>query len=63
MDGRRVYNLCFRFKENEFSDKKVANPLEGNYKAYYSLVNSKEQPQTTHGIVMMKTDRIVFRLM
>ncbi|WP_339919189.1 M1 family metallopeptidase [uncultured Flavobacterium sp.] len=36
--------------ENEFSDKKVANPFEGNYKAYYSLVNSgKEQPQTTHG--------------
>jgi hypothetical protein len=24
---------------------KVANPLEGNYRAYYSLVNSgKEQP-------------------
>jgi hypothetical protein len=24
--------------------------LEGNYRAYYSLVNSgKEQPQTTHG--------------
>lgn len=36
--------------ENEFSDKKVTNPFEGNYKAYYSLVNSgKEQPQTTHG--------------
>ncbi|CAM2849898.1 M1 family metallopeptidase [Flavobacterium frigoris] len=36
--------------ENEFSDKKVENPFEGNYKAYYSLVNSgKEQPQTTHG--------------
>jgi hypothetical protein len=36
--------------ENEFSDKKVVNPFEGNYKAYYSLVNSgKEQPQTTHG--------------
>ena len=35
---------------NELSDKKVANPFEGNYKAYYSLVNSgKEQPQTTHG--------------
>jgi hypothetical protein len=26
--------------KNEFSDKKVANPFEGNYKAYYSLVNS-----------------------
>ena len=36
--------------ENEMSDKKVANPFAGNYKAYYSLVNSgKEQPQTTHG--------------
>ena len=36
--------------ENEFSDKKVANPFQGNYKAYYNLVNSgKEQPQTTHG--------------
>ena len=36
--------------ENEFATKKVANPLEGNYRAYYSLVNSgKEQPQTTHG--------------
>ena len=35
---------------NELSGKKVANPFEGNYKAYYSLVNSgKEQPQTTHG--------------
>lgn len=31
-------------------DKKAVNPFEGNYKAYYSLVNSgKEQPQTTHG--------------
>ncbi|MBO9583151.1 MAG: M1 family metallopeptidase [Flavobacterium sp.] len=31
-------------------DKKEANPFAGNYKAYYSLVNSgKEQPQTTHG--------------
>jgi hypothetical protein len=29
---------------------KVINPFDGNYKAYYSLVNSgKEQPQTTHG--------------
>jgi hypothetical protein len=36
--------------ENEFSGKKVTNPFEGNYKAYYNLVNSgKEQPQTTHG--------------
>jgi aminopeptidase N len=36
--------------ENEFATKKVANPFEGNYRAYYSLVNSgKEQPQTTHG--------------
>jgi hypothetical protein len=36
--------------ENEFATNKVANPLEGNYRAYYSLVNSgKEQPQTTHG--------------
>ncbi|MGO4820126.1 MULTISPECIES: M1 family metallopeptidase [unclassified Flavobacterium] len=35
---------------NELSDTKVVNPFEGNYKAYYSLVNSgKEQPQTTHG--------------
>lgn len=31
-------------------DKKEVNPFTGNYKAYYSLVNSgKEQPQTTHG--------------
>ncbi|WDF63664.1 M1 family metallopeptidase [Flavobacterium sp. KACC 22763] len=31
-------------------DKKEVNPFIGNYKAYYSLVNSgKEQPQTTHG--------------
>jgi hypothetical protein len=36
--------------ENEFSDKKVANPFAGNYRGYYSLVNSgKEQPQATHG--------------
>jgi hypothetical protein len=36
--------------ENEFSGKKVINPFDGNYKAYYNLVNSgKEQPQTTHG--------------
>jgi hypothetical protein len=35
---------------NELSGKKVVNPFEGNYKAYYNLVNSgKEQPQTTHG--------------
>ncbi|WP_369752819.1 M1 family metallopeptidase [Flavobacterium sp. WC2409] len=35
---------------NELSGKKVANPFEGNYKAYYRLVESgKEQPQTTHG--------------
>ena len=35
---------------NELADKKEVNPFEGNYKAYYSLVNSgKEQPQTTHG--------------
>ncbi len=31
-------------------DKKEVNPFTGNYKAYYSLVNSgKEQPQGTHG--------------
>jgi hypothetical protein len=31
-------------------EKKEVNPFVGNYKAYYSLVNSgKEQPQTTHG--------------
>jgi hypothetical protein len=36
--------------ENEMADKKVANPFSGNYRAYYSLVNSgKEQSQTTHG--------------
>ena len=36
--------------ENELSDKKVANPFSGNYRAYYNLVNSgKEQSQTTHG--------------
>ena len=35
---------------NELSGKKAANPFEGNYKAYYRLVESgKEQPQTTHG--------------
>lgn len=35
---------------NELKEKKEANPFAGNYKAYYSLVNSgKEQPQTTHG--------------
>jgi hypothetical protein len=29
---------------------KSGKPFEGNYRAYYSLVNSgKEQPQTTHG--------------
>jgi hypothetical protein len=36
--------------ENEFATKKSGKPFEGNYRAYYSLVNSgKEQPQTTHG--------------
>ena len=36
--------------ENELSDKKVANPFAGNYRGYYSLVNSgKEQSQSTHG--------------
>lgn len=35
---------------NEVSGKNAKNPFEGNYKAYYFLVNSgKEQPQTTHG--------------
>ncbi|WP_026708369.1 M1 family metallopeptidase [Flavobacterium frigidarium] len=35
---------------NELSNKKVENPFEGNYRAYYSLVNSgKEQAQSTHG--------------
>ncbi|MBU2062747.1 MAG: M1 family metallopeptidase, partial [Bacteroidetes bacterium] len=35
---------------NELSSKKVENPFEGNYRAYYSLVNSgKEQAQSTHG--------------
>lgn len=35
---------------NELSSKKVKNPFEGNYRAYYSLVNSgKEQAQSTHG--------------
>ena len=34
---------------NELAVKKVKHPFEGNYKAYYSLVNSgNEQPQTTH---------------
>jgi hypothetical protein len=43
--------------ENEFSDKKVANPFAGNYRGYYSLVNSgKEQPQTTHGDRYEETD-------
>jgi hypothetical protein len=36
--------------QNELGITKVENPFEGNYKAYYNLVNSgKEQPQTTHG--------------
>ncbi|MFV5685135.1 M1 family metallopeptidase [Flavobacterium sp. GB2R13] len=35
---------------NEMAVKKDENPFKGNYKAYYSLVDSgKEQPQTTHG--------------
>lgn len=34
---------------NELADKKQQNPFEGNYNAYYYLVNSgKEQPLTTH---------------
>ncbi|WPR72193.1 M1 family metallopeptidase [Flavobacterium sp. NG2] len=34
---------------NELANKKQANPFEGNYRAYYYLVNSgKEQPLTTH---------------
>jgi hypothetical protein len=47
--------------ENEFATKKVANP-EGNYRAYYSLVNSgKDKPPME--TVMMKTDHTVFLLM
>lgn len=35
---------------NELGTKKVENPFQGNYNAYYKLVESgKEQPQTTHG--------------
>ncbi|WP_432222684.1 M1 family metallopeptidase [Flavobacterium sp. TMP13] len=35
---------------NELVVEKAANPFEGNYRAYYNLVNSgKEQPQSTHG--------------
>ena len=35
---------------NEIADKKVENPFESSYKAYYNLVTSgKEQPQSTHG--------------
>ncbi|HEX9153156.1 MAG TPA: M1 family metallopeptidase [Flavobacterium sp.] len=35
---------------NKIAVKKQRNPFEGNYKAYYSLVDSgKEQPQSTHG--------------
>lgn len=35
---------------NELTVEKAKNPFEGNYKAYYNLVQSgKEQPQTTHG--------------
>ncbi|MEB3801179.1 M1 family metallopeptidase [Flavobacterium columnare] len=34
---------------NEIADKKLQNPHEDSYKAYFSLVKSgKEQPQTTH---------------
>ncbi len=34
---------------NEFAVKKLENPFEYSYKAYYKLVESgKEQPQTTH---------------
>ena len=35
---------------NEFADKKVENPFESSYKAYYKLVESgKEQPLSTFG--------------
>ena len=35
---------------NEFAEKKVENPFEGSYKAYYKLVaTGKEQPLSTHG--------------
>ena len=35
---------------NELHEKKMENPFESAYKAYYKLVESgKEQPQTTHG--------------
>ncbi|UGU18277.1 M1 family metallopeptidase [Sinomicrobium kalidii] len=34
---------------NEIMEKNKANPFEGAYRSYFSLVNSgKEQPQTTH---------------
>ena len=34
---------------NEIAEKKVANPFEGSYKAYYKLIESgKEQPLSTH---------------
>jgi hypothetical protein len=39
----------FQIWKNEFLIKKMANPFEGNYKAYYSLVNSGKSNKTTHG--------------
>jgi hypothetical protein len=35
---------------NELAETKMENPFEGNYKAYYKLIESgKEQTQSTHG--------------
>jgi hypothetical protein len=49
MDGRRFTTYVSDLAEMNSLIKK-RQTLEGNYKAYYSLVNSgKEQLQTTHG--------------
>jgi hypothetical protein len=50
LDGEGFTTYVSDLAENEFATKKSGKPFEGNYRAYYSLVNSgKEQPQTTHG--------------
>jgi hypothetical protein len=49
--------------ENEFATKS-GKPFEGNYRAYYSLVNSgKSNHKLPMETVMMKTDHTVFLLM
>jgi hypothetical protein len=47
----KVLQLTFLiWLKMNFSDKKSSQSFAGNYRGYYSLVNSgKEQSQTTHG--------------